>query len=241
MKNVIAFLLIGSISICATAQETTEITSRRQPGKNEIGIFLTPISTYGNNSNYWGNSEYSGNAGLQYKRWVKPNIAYRIIGALGNYNQNNFFENSEKRGDTLYFRQANTNIPLYFIGGGLEVQRQFYKKVTLYAAVEVRAGYGTGEYEEFLTKMLESQQMSFNPNSYFGVTRVANSRASAFILDATPFIGGKINFRRICIGTEASVVKVGMEQVHFDNLPDYSIFNVALGSFRQRFYINYRF
>lgn len=240
MKILVASLLISSISFCATAQQTPDVIQKRTPGKNEIGVFVEPFSgstTWHNN----GQGQYQNNLGFQYKRWAKPNIAYRIMGAFGNYSQYNFNQFKERIGDTIIEKQSNAYVPMYFAGGGVEVQRHFYKKVTLYAAIELKAGYGTGKYDEFLLKELESQQNGHYPNRYTDVNKINSDNVAAFTIDASPFIGAKLNFKRISLGTEVSVIKMGIESLKFETMPSYSITNFDIGDFRQRFYINWRF
>ncbi len=241
MKILATVLLIGGISINATAQENTEAIPKKVPGKNEIGVFAEPISTSGNNYSYNYSSGYSGNIGLQYKRWAKPNIAYRIMGAIGSYNQNSLIDDSKRAGDTLIAQYSGTDVPMYFVGAGVEVQRHFYRKVTLYAAIELKAGYGNGYYDEFETRSLESQQSGYHPDYYYDIKHLRSERATAFIADVSPFIGAKLNFRRITLGTELSVIKLGVESLAFEQRPGYGLTNVAVGDFRQRLYVNYRF
>jgi len=236
MKILATVLLISSIGIGAAAQETTEPTPKREPGKNEMGLFVEPISSNNFNGSYdsWG--------GVQFKRWAKPNIAYRIIGAVGDYIGYSNPMYVEKRGDTILQRSYNTNVPMYFLGGGVEVQRQFYKKVVLYAAIEVKAGYGTGRNQELLTKVLESQQGVFVPDMYFEVDNIGTHRVTAFTIDATPFIGAKLNFRRLSLGTEISAINIGLEKMQVENIPSYNgVTNFDVGDLRQRVYLNYRF
>lgn len=237
----IRLLIIASVltTLSATAQDTEreQVTPKRVPGKNEIGFFTEIFNT-----NNWYNSNYSATAGLQYKRWAKPNIAYRIMGSLGHYSQQSAAYFKEKRNDTVFQTQNYANIPMYFAGGGVEVQRQFYKKVTLYAAIELKAGYGAGTSEE--VEIQEVQQASYpygSPIYHHQSNTLRTNDVSAFVMDVTPFIGAKLNFKRLSLGTEISVIKAGFEHVNYDNMPNYGTGNFDAGNFRQRLYLNYRF
>jgi len=232
-------LIIASVlsTMGATAQDTEreQVIPKRAPGKNEIGLFAQVL--FSDNS-----GGYANVTGLQYKRWAKPNIAYRIMGGLG------YFDRASKpvfkglSGDTILQTQSQVNVPMYFAGGGVEVQRHFYKKVTLYAAIELKAGYGSGATDDILIK--ELQQYTYphwGNNYYYEATTTGNSNTTAFVMDATPFIGAKINFKRLCLGTEISAIRAGFQIVNSQNQPDNSTADFDAGSFGQRIYLNYRF
>ena len=235
-------IVIASVlaTFSATAQDTEreQVTPKRVPGKNEMGL----VAEIFNNGNM-GNSNYTSHFGVQYKRWAKPNIGYRVLAAAGNFSYHTMPRFIDKRGDTVYQTQTFSSTPMYFAGGGVEVQRHFYKKITLYAALELRAGYGSGTYDEVLVKEVQEEL-----RPYFGastlhheVSTIRQGDVSAFILDVTPFIGAKLNFKRISLGTEATIVRMGMESVNYSKFADYTTSNFNIGDFRQRIYVNWRF
>lgn len=235
-------IIIASVlaTFSATAQDTEreQATPKRLPGKNEIGLVGEMFS-----GGYTGNSNYNSHLGIQYKRWAKPNIAYRIMGAIGDYNYHSTPKFVDKKGDTLYHIQTYSSVPMYFVGGGVEVQRHFYKKVTLYAALELRAGYGSGTYDEMLVKEVQQDITPYlgSTTIHHEVSTLRRGNVSAFILDVAPFIGAKINFRRISLGTEASLVKMGLESVSYAGAPGRGTGNFTMTDFRQRIYVNWRF
>lgn len=237
----IRLLIIASVltTLSAAAQDTEreQVTPKRIPGKNEIGFFAEIF-----NGNSWYNSNYAATAGLQYKRWAKPNIAYRIMGSMGHYSQQSDAYFRQKRNDTVFQTQNYANIPMYFGGGGVEVQRHFYKKVTLYAAIELKAGYGAGTSEE--VEIQEVQQANYpygGPIYHHQTNTLRTNNVTAFVMDVTPFVGAKLNFKRLSLGTEVSIVRAGLEKVNYENIPDFSTGNFDASNFRQRLYLNYRF
>lgn len=242
MKNSL-FVLLASALMATTSyaqdSEREEQTPKRVPGKNEIGLFGEIFNNSGNT-----NSNYATYTGLQYKRWAKPNIAYRITGAAGGFNNNSMPRFVDKRGDTLIQSRTYANVPMFFAGGGVEVQRQFFKKVYLYAAIEVLAGYGRSTYDEILSKELQKDITPFTPYpypTYYESSKIKSGEVSAFALDVTPFIGGKINFKRLCVGTEISIMKPGIQSVKYSDMPAYTTADFSAGNFRQRVYLNFRF
>lgn len=234
----IAALALATLNATAQDTEIAPEKTKRMPGKNEIGLIGETFGT-----GHYGNSNYSGGLGIQYKRWAKPNIAYRIMGSMGGYNHNSMPKFVDKKGDTVFQTQTYSNIPMYFVGGGLEVQRHFYKKVTLYAALELRAGYGSGTYDEVLVKEVQNDIIPHMGSStiHHEVSTIARGDVSAFVIDVTPYIGAKINFKRISVGTEATIVKFGMEAVDYSKYQGYSTGNFDMGNFRQRIFVNWRF
>lgn len=233
---IIASALLATTSYAQDSERETE-TIKRVPGKNEMGVFGEMF-----NFNNYNSSSYATYAGLQYKRWAKPNIAYRIMGAAGEYNNNSIPRFVDKRGDTLVQSQTYANVPMIFAGGGVEVQRQFLKRVYLYAAIELRAGYGSSSYSEIQTKEVKKDFVPFTPYPVYNESFLVKSgNVSAFAVDVTPFIGGKINFKRISLGTEISVIKSGIQSIKYSDMPAYTTTDVSVGDFRQRVYVNFRF
>lgn len=242
MKRFLSVIIAIVFASCAYAQDTERETPapKRVPGKNEIGLFAEIIS-----GNSFGNATYNSYLGLQYKRWAKPDIAYRVMGALGDFNYNTVPQVIAKNGDTVISTQIYSNVPMYFVGGGVEVQRQFYKKVVLYAAIELRGGYGKAQYEKMeITEVNKDipQTLQYT-NNYRAMRPIASGGVSTFALDVTPFIGAKINFKRISLGTEATIVQAGLYTIKYATIPNYSYGNseFSLGNFRQRVYVNFRF
>lgn len=188
----------------------------------------------------FGDRQIQPGIGIQYKRWVKHNRAWRIH-ATHNKLVNNWLSASPRiNGNTLYEQNTNSTIDLFYLGGGIEMQKQFYKRVYLFAAIDLRAGYGSGSYYTV------ERRTVFPPDSmeYSSVYRTtADLPVSRFVIDTAPFVGVKLLFKRLSFGTELSAISAGMTHI---KIPDayrssYSLIDVNVGVIRQRFFINYRF
>ncbi len=231
MKNNFLILPLVLMTIGTNAQETEALIQKRQPGKNEIGIFVNPLE-----NDIYG---YEVPFGLQYKRWTTPNLGYRIMVGIAGYSDE--YRSTEMiRNDTFYWALTSTNMSMIFVGGGLEMQRRFIGKSYLYAAVEFKGGYGKGYTHTSQVK--ETAKVSAWERSYtYEQTAVSSITTSVFTLDTTPFIGAKLNFRRWVIGTELAALVAGAMSIKENKGYNYSTLNVDFGQLQQRLYINYRF
>ncbi len=219
-------------SAAAQAQQAEQPAQQPKYKKNEIGLFVNPFGS--NNTN-----GYEVPFGIQYKRWTTPNLGYRIIVATGGYGSE--YKNTELiKNDTFYQALTSTNMSMLFVGGGLEMQQRFIGKTYLYAAIEMKGGYGSGYTHTSQVK--ETARVSAWERSYtYEQTAVSSVNTSLFVLDATPYIGIKFAFRRLLIGTELSAVATGIMQTSYDNSPAYSNSFFDMGQLQQRFYVNFRF
>lgn len=219
-------------SAAAQAQEAEQPVQQPKYKKNEIGLFINPFGS--NNTN-----GYEVPFGIQYKRWTTPNLGYRIIVATGGYGSE--YKSTELiKDDTFYQALTSTNMAMLFVGGGLEMQQRFMGKTYLYAAIEMKGGYGSGYTHTSQVK--ETARVSTWERSYtYEQTAVSSVNTSLFVLDATPYIGIKFAFRRLLIGTELSAVATGIMQTNYDNGPAYSNSFFDMGQLQQRFYVNFRF
>ncbi len=233
MKKLILALLIAG-NYAATAQEAEQVVTKPlYVRKNELGLMAE--THFNNNLN---NRDMSF-GGLQYKRWVKPHMGYRLMMAYGEFFENNNRIVQGKLGDTVFERSTVTRIPNIIVGLGVEMQRKFYKRVYLFAAVEARASYGKGEYYYELSERVETAQYS----QYTSTTVGTGLDASMFTLNVAPSIGAKIQFRHLCFGTELSAIQMGYKRVRYEMMyPQYmSVGGFDAGTFRQRFFLHYRF
>lgn len=229
MKSILLTFVLACAVLITNAQEIQPLVMKKTPGKNEIGFFGE--STLGNTNNY------SARIALQYKRWVKPDKAYRIFAGYS------YYQKSAERlylghlSDTIYTSYQRKDIPMVFAGIGAEIQRHFYKKIYLSAAVDVHFAYGTGS-DNTVTQI---EKRNDNNVEYF-IEKVANSgKAELFQTGITPWIGAKYLFNRISFGTELSVVQMDISALSINDARSSGGFNMDGGNLRQRIYFNYRF
>lgn len=236
MKHALAIfslLLLLTNDLTAQAQNvqpTDNVTTLPLPAykKNEIGLF-SEINFSGNYSD--------GMAGILYKRWAKPNKGFRLAAGVGNYSYLQGRE-STQIGDTLILTSRSYIVPMTYVSVGAEMQRTFYKKVVLYAVLDLRGGWGNGYIDSFVDKSLSVQDTSFTGISYYYSRTPGYTRTTIGLL---PYIGAKLQFRRFVIGTELRAAEIGYQRQNTPKYGSYGVLNVDLGNFSQRFYVTYRF
>lgn len=233
MRTTVITMMLSLAAIYATAQTADSISLKRPPGKNEAGLFVNPFS-----ENYTNN--YIVAAGLQYKRWTTEHLGYRIVAAVGGYDNYPQDYTNAVKGDTAYRTRMSTSMPMLFVGGGLELQHRFIGNSYLYMAVESKLGYGEGYTHIMLVK--EAATSSPNEMSYYEESVGVQSDITRVVtLDMTPFIGTKVNLKRWCIGTELTAFTVGTIREQLVGMPAFDSFTFSAGQLQQRFYLNYRF
>lgn len=175
-----------------------------------------------------------------YKRWVKPNTAYRTLASYARYSIHTVTPSARPAsGDTVYSVFSNTNVNMAFIGGGVEMQRHFYRKVYLFAALEVRGGTGTGFTDE-----MEAKQYREPGSTYYSTADLrllpSGSSVSMTYVGFVPTIGGKFQFNKVSFGAELSPLELSYRSTNTNgNTTGLADFN--LGTFSNRFFINFRF
>ncbi|HEY9178756.1 MAG TPA: hypothetical protein VIN07_13750 [Flavipsychrobacter sp.] len=215
------------------AQETESITAETRNRKNEIGLFVNPFS--GN-----ATSGYDVPAGIQFKRQTTKHLGYRLSVAAGGYWSEQITAPELIKNDTSYYRSYSTNMSMVFVGAGLDIQQQLKGKCYIYAAVELRGGYGNG-YTHYST-IKETAMITGDKRSYtYEQTAFMSQDASLFVLDSTPYVGAKFVFKRLVIGTELSALVSGAMVANQATLGNYNSFVFDMGQLQQRFYVNYRF
>src|SRR5207244_3903333 len=128
-------------------------------------------------------------------RWINSNKGYRVFAAYGNYNSANATDGFVVA-DTAIIKKDATHAGLAVLGGALQIQRHFYKKVYLSAAVEMRAGYGTGFTDTTITKYYHYKDLDAQEATGSRGTGVLHT----FYAGLSPCIGGKLQFTRFTIG-----------------------------------------
>jgi len=194
----------------------------------ELGIFgQTSIS---------GNDDHSlGLVGLQFKHWRSKHLGFRAIAAYGDYTSSSG-DRTTVLGDTVLTRQRRTDIGLAVLGFGLEAQRHFYKRVHLFAALELKGGYGTGSEYNW------EQKSSGQGDSiiYQLGQNVDAHDVSLTYIGMTASVGAKIQWARICLGIE--LFPVNMTYRNMDRSANsVGVADLNLGTFSQRIFLHYRF
>lgn len=241
-KLSLVLIFVVAASVASYAQQQSVSTSSTSPistfvdKKNEIGIFGQAAFGYTNNEGQVIN-------GIQYKHWIKPNVGIRILGGFSPYYSSRRPIVLERIGyDTVrvrnYYHEANT----VFVGLGIEAQRHFYKRVFLYAAVDIIGGYGTGQAQTntSLNSIYNSSQIFISNN----LPDYVYGKYSRTYVKLLPNIGSKIVFKRFDFGLDMSAIDINWTSENSELIPtppysrlDITVLNYT--SFRLSF--NYRF
>lgn len=230
MKNIFLLLLLACMATTTQAQEMQE-TGEPKERKHAIGLqFATPF----------GNASDEELVGIQYKRWIRPNRAIRVSAMYGMWEVTNPRRVTNVIRDTAFESYTRDYADMFYLNAGIEMHKHFYKKAYLYAAIDLRGGYGSGYSQENLVKNYPetggyTRSIFISSNTTYDLTR--------FRVDATPFIGVKLLFNRIAFGTEISAISTGFTSVTTRNprSQSVSLFDLDAGQFRQRMFINFRF
>ena len=207
--------------------------------RQAIGFLGEANSMFGGNDN-----AIVSTVGLQYNKWYKKNVSYKIIAGYGNYNHSPRGITQAIDQDTAIRKAANTKIDMAVIGGGIEVQRQFYKKLYFFAGFEIRVGYGSGTIDTTVTSEYYAPQI--NPYTGATVQGIATSSfdksgttATMFYFGLTPYFGLKLEFRKFCLGTEFKNY-IYHTSVHYNSnregLTDFDLSNIS-----QSIFVQYKF
>lgn len=214
------------LALSSSAQEATT-TPEPKVRKNEIGLM---------GETGYDNTDFNGPQGVQYKRWVKPNKAYRINIGYTKYEQFAIDHYFGIKGDTILEKQTRNQADMIYVGGGIETHRQFYKHVYLYAVIEAMAGYGSGTYEDWLSKRVVNNNVDFHDTRPL----TTNNPMTVFTAGVTPYVGAKLLFNRISFGTEISLVNTTFTSIKKNTQTSGSV-DMNVGLLRERFFILFRF
>lgn len=223
MKTILLATSILLLNAAAYAQQTASRSS-------ELGLM--------GESNITGNAiGQTSLAGLQYKHYGKKNIGYRVFAGFGAVQQsdyNNFYLQS---GDTSIERRASIHASMPMVGGGIEGQHPLYKHVYMFAAFEVRGGYGSGNVDTSVTRHYPDNLTGLSHGYVESATAFIGPKANMLFIGFSPVVGIKVQFNRIAFGTEFSNAvsymrsnKIPGSQVDFD-----------MGNINERFFLSYRF
>ncbi len=226
--TLIALILLTGSSSFAQDNTNTDILLLKKYPKNEIGLV---------SETNFSNDEFGGPGMIQYKRWARENMAYRVNAGVGTYHNFSLDSYFGISGDTVLEKQTREQATMAFIGGGLEMQRHFYKRVYLYAAVDLLAGYGSGKTEDYIVRRIAINGQDHTESS----PTPGRGDVSVLHLNLAPFVGAKIVFNRISFGTEMSAINMSYTNVKDNFTGSSGLIDLNMGFLRQRFFINYRF
>lgn len=226
MRNALVIMLISLLIVNANAQENPNVDTF----KNSLGL----QAGFGFNDR-----QDDGLIGVQYKRWVRPNRALRLSAMYGRWNNFTNKEFNRRSGDTVFSNRYDESIDMFYLNVGIEMHKHFYKNVYLYAAIDLRGGYGTGTGNGTTEALIyNGPTPATEPIAEYSIGPSYNM--SRFIIDSSPFVGVKFMFRRIAFGTEISAIYCGLESQTSNNVTT-STFNMDAGFLRQRMFVNFRF
>jgi len=220
--------MLSCTTFSCFAQQDINTSSGKNNKQQEAGIFAqTGWNSDNENLSFFG---------LQYKRWQNEHFGWRAIGAFGNYSatKNVFSITSSSSEDTSVKRYVDTDIPLGMVGLGMEAQRTFYKRIVLFAAIELRASYGKGTQ-----KNIETQESSKSNYNYYHVFTAADARL--FYMALAPSIGAKCQFRKFNFGLEFSGINMNYTSLKIANFAAQGIFNFDAGNVNSRAFFAYNF
>jgi hypothetical protein len=239
MKKILFALSLSVLAPQLYAQSTdnasTFTTTDIQPKQraNEIGLFGQAVATGGYNSAL-------SIAGVQYKKWLRPNTGIRAILAHGNYYSSlHTPTNISISGDTIINENLRTRVNMVFLGGGIEAQRHFYKRVYLFAGLELKGGYGSGYTDTLYEKQYKESGHSTYTKDILDI-RSGTPNVNMTYLGFSPSIGAKLQWNRLVIGAEIFPAEMSVTFTNTSGLQTSSS-DFNMGDLKQRIFIHYRF
>lgn len=229
LKSIICCTLFANTAIAQEQKGTTIPVAEK---RNEVGIF-----SHGRiNGSFIGNTN-ANMIGISLTHWKNEHFGYRIINAYGNlYSESGIFQKYTSL-DTFVDMNSRTRIDMGIVGGALQAQRKFYKRVYLFAAIELNAGYGTGTRDTLITKTYRTSKEGYSTTSSNGNVQ---SAATLWQANISPTFGAKLVFNRIVAGVEVYGLGVTYQSITA-NKTSMSTFDFNIGNLGQRIFINYSF
>ncbi len=202
--------------------------------KNDIGFFLLGHS---------GDPEQCDQSlmGLQYKYWLRQGAGIRLMAGYNAYRHwLDPWPQQAISPDTLLYRQDKRKANMFFVGAGLEVHRQFYRKVYLTAAIDVIAGWGKGHSQTFTR--LKAMGDTISSYGTEPLPAQPSEKYSRLHIRLLPAIGAKFVFSRVNFGVEASGTNVSFYREHTGNRPAESLIDFSLwDNVAYRLFLHYSF
>ena len=209
--------------------------------KNELGLFAET-----NSMDSYNGGPVMSTLGLTYKHHKNDFLALVLSAGQTNYNMSySRYNHPIDFNDTLRWRDIRTNASLATISVGAEVERKFYKRVSLFAGGELRASYGSGRTDTAYVTEYKVPYPGTHPGgpAYVIDATVTNSSgASLSIMQAglIPYIGVKVSLNRLTLGYSLSNYMFRFQsEVSYNHT--FSIMNFELGNTYQRLFVTYKF
>ena len=237
MKKIFCVLAFAFASLNLFGQNNKEIKDKVDSSftkyKTEIGLVTQMLAISGIN-------ESESLIGLQYKRWLSPRKAIRVLLAHQSYG---FYKVpsiiGKLNGDTLKTFTAIGDLDMFVLGLGLEFQRHFYKRIYLTASLNLDGGYGKGALlSDTSYAVINDNQVQYYHSSRSDYDKSDHTRA---FVRVSPSIGAKLVFKRFDFGTEMSFASLGIlsENTYGKayTISDFDLF----GKTRYRLFASFRF
>ncbi len=235
-KIILGIAFLGCSVLSLNAQEAepekNKLLNTFKDRKTELGLLVQVFR---------GSEQFSGQAmmGLQLKHWLKQHLAFRALVAYNPYTYSPKPYITPYSADSLRIQYNRSNADMVALGLGVEVQRQFYKGVLLFASLELLAGYGEGKLTGF-SRIVPVEHIHYNhPGSIdLNYDDIFFRRSYTRVI---PGIGAKIVFNKINFGLETQFASMGLESQRAGE-KKYTIADVdVLGNIAYRLHVNYRF
>ena len=215
-------LFLSAFSLAAQEQNVPLL----KPMNKELGLFGQTEGA--------GNNHYMNMVGFQYKHWRNEHLGLRLIGAFAQYNSNGS-ELQYITGDTSFSRQEQIHVNMPVVGVGVEAQRHFYRRIYLFAALELKGGYGNGNADTIFSKATGLVQPGAQP-----FERIGHYDASLLHIGMSASIGARAQFKRLGLGLELLPIQASYNRTSGNGRHN-GITDLNFGSFSQRISLNYRF
>lgn len=232
---VLCLFVLNALSLSAQETDATQnkLNNSLKERKSELGLLFQIFE---------GSDQFRGQAmmGLQFKRRVKPNMAFRVLAAYNpyNYSQRPYFVEPYSI-DSVKLKDSRSSVDMFALGIGVETQRRFYKRVFFFAGLELRAGYGEGTTVSHSRIVpVEGMYRSYLGNGYGDYDEIVYRRAYAKLI---PGVGVKIVFNKINFGLETQFASIGIDADRSGRRSTTLASIDAFGNMGYRFQANYRF
>ncbi|MFZ4753674.1 MAG: hypothetical protein ACOYLG_10055 [Chitinophagaceae bacterium] len=119
------------------------------------------------------------------------------------------------------------------------ISRVFYKRLSLTASIDMRLGYGWGNFSrvnEYSILNLQKQEME---NVYYESAGIPGYRSRSYSLDVLPSIGARIPMRRFTVSAEMGIM-IHHAIVSITKASTATIFDFDTSGIYHRFWLTYR-
>jgi hypothetical protein len=228
-----------SLSVCLLLLPLHIFAGDTTAHKNSFGIYTETNAAFAATTN-----PGMGTVGLVYKIRRSPiNSFVATLGYTG-YNDRPEPRFTSFNKDTAFSRPGVTKVGLVTAGFGIEAQRHFYRRVSLYAGAELRAGYGSGTTDTFSRTHYNRPYTNpanghVSPYNDYTDTRVLTNDVTMVSANFTAYLGARVDIKRLSIGLQF------MNGMRYENImPDkgsgYSNLSWDLSNITQRLLFTYR-